>query len=144
MNDRGGSPCYLHPRTVGAGLVIAILVSLQALALEHQFEAGFWPFVHAPSRVPFSWDMFAVHVTKCAVSWEPPLSPRIGTRPVKSIADISPHLEWNPAFPDVASYRHFASQMCRLARLPPRAQETVSLKCLSDDWRQSEQTFECP
>ena len=55
-----------RPQRLAAVLVLTGLVAVQAIAFGAQLATGFRPFGAAPGRVPFSWDMFAIRLDRCA------------------------------------------------------------------------------
>jgi hypothetical protein len=105
-------------------LFLGALVCLQLTALARQFQAGFMPLMAAPSRVPFSWDMFAIPIERCDVRWEPALAIGSGT---KSLRSLAPSLEWDPVYNEVADYLKVARLTCQLREAPSR----VLLRCVT-------------
>jgi hypothetical protein len=78
---------------------LAPLVVVQAWGQVEQVREGFRPFGAPPHRVAFSWDMFAVKVERCVVSFDPPID--VGGRVVSSYAALRPPVEWDVVW-DVA------------------------------------------
>jgi len=99
-------------RPVLIAAVLGALGVVQARAQVLQVKHGFRPLEHEPGRVPFSWDMFAVRITRCTVDFEPPLKSRDGSRTVRSFAALSPVIEWNPVFNEAQHYAGYAERLC--------------------------------
>ncbi len=81
---------------------ILLLVLPQAIAFTTQFARGFVPFKTVPGRVMFSWDMFAVSLDRCVLSWQPPL--KIGPKEVHAFHEMAAMLEWDIAFERAQDY----------------------------------------
>jgi len=108
--------------------VIGALIFIQVRAQVKQYAGGFRPMEHEPIRVPFSWDMFAIRIERCAVNFDPPLRSRDGARYVHSFADLSPTIEWNPVFNESAHYASFAQRLCSQYS-PPGEEIKVRIVC---------------
>ena len=121
--------------------VLAVLVIVQGWALARQFALGFRPFRHAATRVPFSWDMFAIDIERCDVRWSPSLSPKDGRAlRVARISELSPTPEWNPVFETSAQYARFAQAACeRFGDYGAHA----TLTCFDDAFHRTEQVLAC-
>jgi hypothetical protein len=117
---------------------LALLFVPQAVAFGLQFAGGFRPFVKAPGRVPLSWDMFAIRISRCDVRWDPPL--RIGSARIPAMRDASFPLEWDVTYDTISEYRHEARLGCNYAVGPT----TAHLLCFTPDGRTSTDTVTCP
>jgi hypothetical protein len=124
------------PRSVWALLFLVNVAMLQAVAFVGQFASGFVPFVHPPSRVPFSWDMFAVEIERCDIEWTPALPIGDG---VSTLSGTAIGIEWFPVFDRVDAYRRFATHYCQAAQEPTN----VRLHCVTPEGPVEEQ-FSCP
>ncbi len=121
-----------------ACLLIA-LAGLQVRAEMGQIDAGFRPFAHAPSRVPYSWDMFAIRMNRCAVRWDPPLS--IEGRPVATWRDRVWPIEFDSVYNEVQSYETVSRAACAYRSAP---ETDVTLNCFLADGGVNEYSFACP
>jgi len=74
---------------------LGVLAYLQVKGTLGQFRAGFMPFVAAPTRVPFSWDMFSIEISRCDVQWDPKLP--VG-RGYHRFHDFGAPIEWDPVY----------------------------------------------
>ena len=92
-----------------------------------------------PVRVPFSWDMFAIKIERCAVSWQPPLL--IDGKPVAKWRDRSAALEFDTVFDEASYYDDAALLGCafRSARVT-----TLTVACASSDGEVRELRSLCP
>lgn len=128
-----------------AVLVVGVLVVTQASALLRQFELGFRPFSRAPSRVPLSWDMFATHITRCAVTWTPPLQPQNEDgRVVRSVADLSRGLEWGPVADSISGYLRFTRKLCARSRAVSSLARSAQLVCYQAVGEEMQIDVPCP
>jgi hypothetical protein len=100
-----------------------LLVVVQLRAEIVQVAGGYRPFGHPPERVAFSWDMFAVDLQRCVVSWDPPLP-----------------LEWDTVM-YVSGYERVAKEACRYQTAPATV---VKLECPSTSGEVREIAFSCP
>jgi hypothetical protein len=123
-------------RRLGVAVLLAGLVTLQALAFGAQIRAGFRPFGGPPGRVPFSWDMFAVRIERCDLRWDPPLPLGDG---VDRLRDVAPALGWDPVFDRCEEYREAGLEGCYFARGPTR----VILRCVTPEGDVVD-AFDCP
>ena len=110
---------------------------LQLLALAAQFALGFRPFLTEPTRVPFSWDMFAVPIERCDLRFSPPL--RRGDRMIGSLRGAGPPFEWDFVQNRVASYRALAASICEEAEHPAR----IALRCYLPEGRAVNDAVDC-
>lgn len=108
--------------------VIGTLVFIQVRAQLKQYESGFRPMKQEPTRVAFSWDMFAIRIERCAITFSPPLRSRDGERTVRSFSDLSPLIEWNPVYNQTSHYAGFAQRLCSQYS-PPDEEIRVRLVC---------------
>jgi hypothetical protein len=129
------NPRVRSPRAVA--LFLVLLAAPQLAALARQFQLGFRPLGKAPSRVPLSWDMFAVGIERCSVEWSPPVSTPLGR--LSSLRDASVRLEWDLVSDSVAGYETWARWGCRHAAGPTRAR----LRCFTMDGRAENDAFDC-
>jgi hypothetical protein len=122
-----------------AALFVAVLVLPQLLAMVGQVRAGYRPFVHAPVRVALSWDMFAVNIERCRMTFDPPLPPEAGR--VARFRPVRQTLEWDPipVFDSVGTYRRVAKRACRDAA--PETQ--VHLRCFLPGARELRDDHPC-
>jgi hypothetical protein len=104
----GGIRRAAHALEVAACL--GLLVLLQLAGAARQVKHGFVPFVHPPTRVRFSWDMFSPDITRCDVAWSPPL--RVGERTIEKLGDVAPTLEFDVVMGELGEYRALALQGC--------------------------------
>lgn len=119
--------------------LLAVLVAVEARAQVRQIAAGYRPLSHAPARVPYSWDMFAIRLDRCVVGWDPPL--HVDGAAVARWHDREPPIEFDTVFNDMSWYEASAARGCRY-RSP--AATTASLLCFSSDGRTRELHFACP
>ncbi len=131
MRQRGR---YLY-----VAFLLAALALLQLGAELLQVRSGFRPFSHAPARVPYSWDMFAIRMERCVVTWDPPLD--VGGEHVSRWHDRLPALEFDSVFNDSDSYAAAAERGCsyRTAR-----RTVATLVCFGSDGGVHETSFDCP
>ena len=126
-------------RPVYVAALLALLAGLQLHAEIEQVESGFRPFSHAPARIAYSWDMFAIRLDRCAVRWDPPLT--IDGRPVRSWRDRVWPIEFDSIYNDVGRYDQVARAACAY-RSEPRTR--VSLECYLGDGGVEDHGFDCP
>lgn len=137
MLARTKSPGLLQ--TAYVAVLLAALAALQVHAEIGQFAAGFRPFVHAPSRVAYSWDMFAIRMNRCAVRWDPPLT--IDGQRVASWRDRVWPIEFDSVYNDVRSYEIVSTAACKYRS----AEATrVVLQCFLSDGGVDEHSLDCP
>jgi hypothetical protein len=115
------------------------LVTLQLRAQVVQLAAGYRPFGQAAKRVAFSWDMFAVGIQRCAVTWAPPLS--IEGKSVARWRDRGTYFEWDTARSSVDGYEQEAVVACDYRTAPVT---TVRMYCINSDGEASDTWFRCP
>ena len=118
-------------------LVAGALALSQVSALALQFARGFRPFGSPPSRVLFSWDMFAVPVERCDVRWSKPIRRR-GAKLLR-YRDLSLPFEWRPMHNSIAHWSAFAQSSCLYS---PSGQE-VELRCFHSDGRTTDHHHRC-
>jgi hypothetical protein len=124
-------------RLLLVALFAGALFGAQLFALGRQLAAGYRPFGAPPVRVPLSWDMFATHIERCDVTWDPPLPVRGG---LARLAGLGRPIEWFPVMDRVESYRTMALHACRLAQAPTR----ITLRCWRPDGTRPRETLPCP
>ena len=132
----------MHPcmsRRIGAGLVLLGLVVVQASACWKQVSLGFRPFGAPPTRVPFSWDMFAVAIERCDLKWDPPLPLWNSANGISRLRNVAPVLEWDPVFDRRDEYREVGRAACEFALPNTR----VALRCFTKDG-ETDDAFACP
>jgi hypothetical protein len=115
---------------------LAALAALQVRALVTQFLDGFRPFAEAPSRVLFSWDMFAVPITRCTIEWSPEVL--MGGQTVRHLHDRGRALEWDPVLDQATDYGRIAQGVC--AHAPGTR---VMLSCFYEDGSETADETEC-
>jgi hypothetical protein len=125
-----------------AAYFVVLCVSLATLQLRAgvlQLLGGYRPFGHAAKRVDFSWDMFAVPIERCAVTWDPALS--IQGKRVVHWRDRGTYFEWDTAMANSESYEQEAVDACdyRTAEVT-----SVRVSCIRSDGAESESRFPCP
>jgi hypothetical protein len=116
-----------------------MLVGIQVRAQALQLGAGYRPFGQAAKRVPFSWDMFAVGIERCAVTWDPPLS--IEGKSIARWRDRGTYFEWDTAMSNVDGYEQEALDACdyRTATLTK-----IQVSCINSNGGRSATRFRCP
>jgi hypothetical protein len=137
------------PGYVAAFLVI--LAAFQFRALFHQFQMGFLPFLHEPTRVPFSWDMFATRTERCLLEWDPPLSSTpIGA--LKGLRQFSKPVEWDVVYDSIQDYEFVGRIGCsfELENRPENSTSQTSgnkrgykIQCFSPDGNETYREFNC-
>ncbi len=115
------------------------LIILQLRAQVVQLRAGYRPFGQAAKRVAFSWDMFAVRIERCAVTWDPPLF--IEGKRVARWRDRGTYFEWDTAMANAEGYEQEALDACDYRTAPST---TVGMACVNSDGDTSETLFRCP
>jgi hypothetical protein len=125
-----------HRRGILIFIVLLTLVQLTAIGL--QFARGFRPFRRPPSRVPFSWDMFANPLERCQLIWTPPLhTPGV---PLASLRQAGLRWEWDIIFDRVSAYEFFARAVCR--QWGDRS-AVAELNCFLPDGTEEYRAFPC-
>jgi hypothetical protein len=119
--------------------ILALLVGVQVFAQAAQIASGYRPLTHAPARVPFSWDMFAIKIERCAVGWEPPLW--IEGSPVKRWRDRSAAIEFDTVYDEAAYYDEAAAAGCAFKT---SAATATTVTCASSDGEIRELRGLCP
>jgi len=120
--------------------VLALLLLLglgQAAALALQFQEGFRPFQTAPGRVALSWDMFATHIERCSLGWDPPLPAAEG--PFFDLRQKSLALEWQAIADSRNGYRNIAAWACSHYHQPFHA----LLHCYLPNGKEETSAIEC-
>jgi hypothetical protein len=112
---------------------------MQVSAQIVQFASGFRPFSHAPTRVPYSWDMFAIRMERCVVTWDPPLD--VDGERVSRWHDRLPGLEFDSVFNESDSYQAAAERGCSYRTGRPTV---ADLLCFGSDGGVHETSFHCP
>jgi hypothetical protein len=115
---------------------LGLLVYVQVKGTIGQFQAGFMPFRAAPTRVPFSWDMFSIEISRCDVQWDPKLPVGHGYR---HFSDFGAPIEWDPVYNVPQGYLFAAFQGCQFRKAPTR----VALNCVTPQGPVGN-VFECP
>ena len=129
------------PRSIA--LFILMLAVVQAAAFERQFILGFVPFVHEPTRVPFSWDMFANRVERCTLEWAPPL--QLGDHQLARLRDVEVPFEWDVTFDRAADYRMTGDWLCHMGGFQKGPGSTqVKMKCFIQNGTEFHDQFNCP
>jgi hypothetical protein len=82
--------------------------------------------------------MFSIRISRCDVSWDPPL--RIGDRSIPAMRDASFPLEWDVTCDTIDDYRYEARLGCNFATGPT----TAHLLCFTPDGRTSTDDITCP
>jgi hypothetical protein len=126
-------------RYLYCAVLLGGLFALQVFAQGLQLRSGFRPFLHAPTRVPYSWDMFAIHIDRCVVGWDPPLY--IDGEQVSRWHDRLPSLEFDTVFNDVDWYEAAAARGCEYKTA---ARTVTRLTCFSGDGGVHEFGYYCP
>jgi hypothetical protein len=121
-------------------LVVALFLALLGLGQAHamigQFQRGYVPLLAPPVRVPFSWDMFSIPITRCDVQWDPPMPMGRGYRHFRELGTA---LEWDPVYNTTEGYVFAAFAGCRWKTQPTH----VRLVCMTPEGRR-EHAFDCP
>jgi hypothetical protein len=120
-------------------LLLVVLAAVQLRAEAAQLAAGYLPFVRPPVRVAYSWDMFAIRLDRCAVTWDPPLW--IEGRRVAAWRDRVWPIEFDSVYNDVGSYAVVAQAACAYRSAPATR---VALRCDLADGSVDDRSFDCP
>ncbi|HTB76109.1 MAG TPA: hypothetical protein VK762_22825 [Polyangiaceae bacterium] len=126
-------------RALYVAVLLGLLAAVQLRAQVVQLMSGYRPLSHPPTRVPYSWDMFAIRLDRCVVGWDPPLD--VDGQRVARWHDRLPDLEFDTVFNDADWYASAAARGCAYRTRPAT---TVYLKCFSSDGRTDERSFDCP
>jgi len=121
---------------------LALLVAIAAVQVRAEFLqwwGGYRPFSHAPARAPYSWDMFAIRLERCAIRWDPPLE--IEGRRVSTWHDRSFPIEFDTVYNRARDYYGAARTGCAF-RSEPKTVTTVV--CVHGDGHIDEGSAECP
>ena len=144
--DYAGShvPTTRQVRSLAPYLYCAVLcgalAATQVVAEYGQLRAGFRPFSHAPTRVPYSWDMFSIRIDRCAMTWDPPV--QIDGESVARWTDRTWPLEFDTVYNRAETYLGAAARGC-MYREP--AKKTIArLVCVTSDGAVHEPKFVCP
>jgi hypothetical protein len=129
----------IQGRSLYCSLLLTSLVGIQLGAQIAQLRGGFRPFAHAPARVLFSWDMFAIAIDRCAVRWEPPIS--IEGKPVSAWRSRTARFEFDTVYNSVADYETAARAACAFKT---SARTVARLVCLTRDGGIGEEDLDCP
>jgi hypothetical protein len=128
---------------VYAGLVVAFLALQQGAAMVRQWQEGYRPFVRAPQRVPLSWDMFAVEIERCELSWDQPVY-WLG-RPMRRLRDLGSALEWDPVYNRRSDYIAAGISACE-DRGPGLSGPAggFHVHCFGPGAKETTDAFDCP
>ncbi|RYF09325.1 MAG: hypothetical protein EOO40_07090 [Deltaproteobacteria bacterium] len=118
--------------------VVTLLAALQLAAFALQLILGFRPFGRPPQRVPLSWDMFAVRVERCALSWRPPVV--LGGRRLPNLQALGMALEWDAVLNGIGAYEDLARRVCATSRQKGAAQ----LRCFVPEGHEVLRDIACP
>jgi len=129
---------YLALRPWVIAAFLALLVSVQLGAVGQQFTLGYRPFVHAPARVPLSWDMFAQPIERCELRWTPPL--QIYGREVHAMPELGPRFEWDAVLDYSEDYEQLGLQACAEFGAP---NTSVELTCFLPEGRTLHREVPC-
>ncbi|HRI63699.1 MAG TPA: hypothetical protein PK156_05660 [Polyangium sp.] len=125
-----------------AAIVILVLVLVQARAVFIQYERGYRLFRHEPSRVAFSWDMFAQRITRCDIEWNPPLKSKSASdERIGRMRSLAPYFEWNPVLHDAADYLSLGRRAC--AKYGDGPARTFTLTCYYPGFRETRHVVAC-
>jgi hypothetical protein len=131
-------PALHRTRAVYVVSLLGVLAIVQLRAHVEQWLAGYRPLSHAPVRVPYSWDMFAIRLDRCVVGWDPPLD--VEGEKVARWHDREPPIEFDTVFNDASWYMAAAARACAYHSPAPTK---ASLLCFSSDGRSHEYSFAC-
>jgi hypothetical protein len=120
-------------------LLLGLLAAVQLRALAMQFVQGFRPLSHAPTRVAYSWDMFAIRLDRCSMGWDPPLA--IEGQRVARWHDRLPAVEFDTVFNAIDSYGAAAMHACQYESAPATH---ATMKCFSSGGEVREFGIDCP
>jgi hypothetical protein len=126
-------------QVIYVALLLGLLAAIQLRGLAVQFLEGFRPLSHAPTRVAYSWDMFAIRLDRCTIGWDPPLD--IDGERVARWHDRLPAVEFDTVFNAVNSYGAAAAHACRYKTAP---ETRATLKCFTSEGGEREFGFSCP
>lgn len=121
------------------GVLLGGLVVPQVWAQVEQVRSGYRPLVTSPTRVSYSWDMFATPVERCAVRWDPPL--RVDGQAVSEMNDRSPPIEFGTVYDTREDYRGFALDACATFGRPGT---TLTMRCALPNGTVEETREVCP
>jgi hypothetical protein len=127
----------LGPYLYCAALCLALTVA-QVAAQFGQLQAGFRPFSHAPGRVPYSWDMFAIQIDRCTMSWDPPIV--VDGKKVSRWTDRTWLLEFDTVYNRAGTYLGVASRGCQYRDSP---KTFARLVCVTADGAIHDPSFAC-
>jgi hypothetical protein len=103
-----------------------------------QLRSGYRPLTHPPARVPYSWDMFAIRIERCVVSWYPPL--QIDGRPVARWHDRMPPIEFDHVFNEALTYEVASQAACKYRT---DASTVAAITCFRGDGGIDERRIPC-
>ena len=126
----------LRRRPFFVAFFLTAMAVVQIRAMLGQFQRGFVPFRTPPSRVPFSWDMFAIPIARCDVEWTPALPVRGG---LHHLRELGAPVEWDPIYNVPEGYFAAAVAGCSLRGTPT----IVRVSCVTAQGR-LERGFACP
>jgi hypothetical protein len=126
-------------RVIYVATLLATLGVVQVRAQVVQVVSGFRPLSHPPTRVPYSWDMFAIRLDRCVVGFDPPLD--IDGQRVARWHDREPAIEFDTVFNAAAWYETNIARACDFRK---DAKTTASMLCFSSDGGVHERSFVCP
>jgi hypothetical protein len=115
---------------------LAILAAPQARGFALQFATGFRPFQQAPERVPFSWDMFSIPITRCTIDWVPKVT--LGRAKVGHLHERGMRIEWDPVYDRAEDYAGAANYECANA---PRT--TTVIQCFHENGHTTRDELHC-
>jgi hypothetical protein len=126
-------------RTIYCALLLTSLAAIQLGAQIVQFRRGFRPALRPPTRVAFSWDMFAVAIDRCSIGWDPPLF--VEGKSISSWRDRTYPIEFDCVYDQVSGYEAAATQGCAFRG---SAATVARLMCPRRDGTFDERTIHCP
>jgi hypothetical protein len=118
---------------------LAGIAAVQMRAQLLQWREAYRPFSHAPVRVPYSWDMFAIRLERCTIRWDPPLE--IDGKPVSTWHDRAFPIEFDTVYNRARDYYGAARTGCAF-RSEPKTVTTVV--CVHGNGKIDEHSIECP
>ena len=122
--------------------LLVFLTAFQLWALVLQFEGGFRPFQHEPTRVPFSWDMFATLTERCLMEWDPPLQMTpIGV--LTGLQQLGHWLEWDVIYDSLQGYVEAGQIGCSFEEGGGVNKTRVKLRCFRPDGNEIHREFYC-
>ena len=125
-------------RAIYVATLLALLGVVQLRAQVVQVASGFRPLSHPPTRVPYSWDMFAIRLDRCVVGFDPPLD--VDGERVARWHDREPAIEFDTVFNNAAWYKASAAKACDYRK---DAETKASVMCFSSDGGVHELSFIC-